>query len=95
MLQHLYPSKAWNPPAAKRQWRGKIIKFDQTELTPDGTSTASLSLDSEGYIYVPTACVTGGGGECIVHLSLHGCLQGASVYGMGAAIGLQRMGGHK
>jgi poly(3-hydroxybutyrate) depolymerase len=47
-----------------------LYKFDQTEFYK-GSAT---SLNTFGYIYIPTACADGSA-ACRLHLSFHGCLQ--------------------
>jgi hypothetical protein len=47
-----------------------LYKFDQTEFYK-GSST---SLNTFGYIYIPTACADSST-ACRLHLSFHGCLQ--------------------
>lgn len=52
-----------------------FLKFDQTPYY----SGSLTSLNTYGYIYVPTACQ--GGATCKLHISFHGCLQGAQSIG--------------
>jgi predicted peptidase len=71
-LEHLYGASAVS--------RASVVKdnlwaFDQTPFYK-GTST---SLDKTGYVYVPTSCQEGT--DCHLHVSFHGCEQGASVVG--------------
>jgi len=44
-----------------------LLTFDQTSIATGN------SLNSLGYIYVPTSCAKGG--SCALHLSFHGCEQ--------------------
>ena len=46
---------------------GNLFQFDQT---PFGTGG---SLNTFGYIYVPTACANGA--SCALHVNFHGCEQ--------------------
>jgi hypothetical protein len=64
LLQHLLGPLA--PPAASPG--GRLESFDQT---PFGGH--SISMDGEGYVYIPQACETPG---CRVHVAFHGCRQG-------------------
>ncbi|KRX10107.1 hypothetical protein PPERSA_08510 [Pseudocohnilembus persalinus] len=50
------------------QIEDNLIEFDQSQFTQDGDS-----MNSVGYIYVPTSCQKGN--ECKVHIALHGCVQ--------------------
>ena len=52
-----------------------LFQFDQTEFFT-GTST---SINSFGYIYIPTACKSGT--SCRLHMAFHGCLQDYSNIG--------------
>jgi hypothetical protein len=49
---------------------GKLMRFDQASF-----GGKPLSLDDEGYLFVPEACESGG---CRVHVAFHGCRQGKS-----------------
>lgn len=53
-----------------------LIQFDQSEF---GTGN---SLNSIGYIYVPTACAAGST-KCRLHVSFHGCQQTTADVGTG------------
>ncbi|MBV8151911.1 MAG: hypothetical protein JOY59_10165, partial [Candidatus Eremiobacteraeota bacterium] len=48
---------------------GSLINFDQTEFG----ATASNSMDTNGYVFVPKQCAQGR--TCGLVLALHGCLQ--------------------
>jgi len=56
-----------------------LYKFDQTPYYPKGTTSSSSSLDTTGYIYIPTACANGE--VCKLHMSFHGCSQGQDFIG--------------
>lgn len=63
---------------------GRIVAFDQHEFT----GPSSLSMEDQGYLYVPAACAAGE--KCSLHLVFHGCGQGAGsvgdkVYGLPGA----------
>ena len=49
--------------------------FDQREF-----ASAATSLDSIGFVYIPTSCEATGAG-CKVHVVFHGCFQGAESVG--------------
>lgn len=62
---------------------GKLINFivdleieivDATILflIQKGTSS-TISMDTQGYIYVPTSCLQN---KCLLHVAFHGCAQG-------------------
>lgn len=72
LLQHLYG--ALEPP--RSQQTGKLERFDQREFAA-GTPYR-ISLDDDGYVYIPAACRAGG---CRVHVALHGCDQGHEAVG--------------
>lgn len=48
---------------------GNLIKFDQTEFG----ATASNSMDTTGYVFVPSQCT--GTNACSLVVAFHGCLQ--------------------
>ena len=52
-----------------------LMQFDQTPYLPK----KSASLDSTGYIYVPTECQNGA--ACHLHVAFHGCLQDQATIG--------------
>jgi len=52
---------------------GRLEPFDQR---PFGGH--AVSMDDEGYVYVPKACATE---RCRVHVAFHGCRQGRAVVG--------------
>lgn len=56
---------------------GDLYLFDQTEFI-SGTA-ASISMDTSGYVYVPSGCVTNTG--CKLHFAIHGCQQGRDSIG--------------
>ncbi len=70
ILNHIYDKLE----APATSLSGKFIKFDQSEFV----DIRSASMSKYGYIYVPESCMTGG---CKVHISIHGCRQGAEVIG--------------
>ena len=69
-LQQLYDNKLSPYVTAKS---ANLQLFDQSEFV---TGTPSqISVDSSGYIYIPSACAAGGTTPCKLHVSFHGCLQ--------------------
>jgi poly(3-hydroxybutyrate) depolymerase len=58
---------------------GTLISFDQNQYSPGGSALA-LSLDNNGYAYVPSSCA--GGASCRLVVALHGCLQSYSYVGL-------------
>lgn len=69
MLQHFYGDL--QEPSSSVSLTGQFYEFDQTEFI----SGSGSSLDTIGYIYVPSACVSGAT-QCRLHVVYHGCLQG-------------------
>jgi hypothetical protein len=67
LLKHLHGALA--PPSAAQT--GELLRFDQRPFVPAGPY--SISMDDEGFVYVPAACRSGG---CRVHVAFHGCGQG-------------------
>jgi poly(3-hydroxybutyrate) depolymerase len=74
MLGKLFGSVA--APAASPA--GSVVQFDQNAYAPGG-SASSISMDSTGYAYVPSACASGT--SCRLMVALHGCQQGAATVG--------------
>jgi hypothetical protein len=75
-LQHLYGSGLAKVDALA----ANLYEFDQTPYYA-GKMT---SLDTIGYIYIPTACTTDGSSGspvCKLHVSFHGCLQTRALIG--------------
>jgi len=70
MLNYLYGSSLEEP----EQQDGDInnlLEFDQSEFFTFHPSLSSM--DTTGFIYVPTACQNGL--QCKLHISFHGCMQ--------------------
>jgi poly(3-hydroxybutyrate) depolymerase len=67
LLEHLYGPL--HPPGATPS--GELMRFDQRPFAAG--SAYAISLDEEGFVYIPPACRAGG---CRIHVALHGCLQG-------------------
>jgi len=63
-----------SPPATTLS--GTIVTIPQSLFVAD---TAGASLDDDAYAYVPASCAQGD--TCRIHVSFHGCLQGASKVG--------------
>lgn len=59
-------------PTGSEDISGNLLEFDQNEFFSQ--TAASISMDTTGYIYVPTYCSTNPG--CRVHIAFHGCKQG-------------------
>ncbi|MFE5940218.1 poly(3-hydroxybutyrate) depolymerase [Streptomyces sp. NPDC056470] len=76
LLGHLRGSVA--PPASTPA--GTLIRFDQNAYAPGG-SAAALSLDDNGFVYVPKSCAEGA--PCSLMVALHGCKQGYGYQGFG------------
>ena len=54
---------------------GTLVNFDQTEFG----ATASNSMDTNGWVYVPRSCASGA--ACGFVLALHGCIQNQGIIG--------------
>ena len=68
-LQTLYDFKSFsfsNP--------NNLFRFDQTPFY-----SGEVSLDTSGFIYIPTACASGIG--CHLHVAIHGCNQNQQTIG--------------
>jgi poly(3-hydroxybutyrate) depolymerase len=61
-------------PAAKQS--GRLVRFDQNAYAKGDAK--SISLDENGFLYVPQRCATE---RCRVHVVFHGCRQGAAEIG--------------
>ncbi|XP_006814225.1 poly(3-hydroxybutyrate) depolymerase-like [Saccoglossus kowalevskii] len=72
LMNHIYGGNLRKPSSYGGAMPGDMLAFDQTELEP--TFVGSTSLDTVGYIYVPTGCISTPG--CKLHIAIHGCLQG-------------------
>jgi hypothetical protein len=72
LIKQLYGSVTAHSASAT----GTMVPFDQTAFVPNG-ATSAYSVDTTGYVYVPTYCAANSGCKAIV--ALHGCTQG---YGM-------------
>ncbi|MGR4878260.1 poly(3-hydroxybutyrate) depolymerase [Streptomyces sp. LARHCF249] len=59
---------------------GSLIRFDQNPYAPGGAANP-ISMDENGFVYVPTSCANGA--ACKVVVALHGCKQGYSYQGFG------------
>ena len=68
MLQHFYGPLNARVPLAQLQ--GRFVQFDQGEFT---RAAGARYMNTEGYLYVPPACESGG--RCRVHVAFHGCHQ--------------------
>ena len=55
------------------QYFMQLMEYNQAEFFNDLPSV--VSMDSTGYVYVPSACKNGSK-QCRLHLAFHGCLQG-------------------
>ncbi len=72
LLRHIYAQK--NQVIGSGPAQGEIVKFNQREFIK-GTRD---SMDNDAYVYIPKYCTSN---RCIVHVALHGCLQGAAQIG--------------
>jgi len=58
-----------------------LHRFAQVEFTPNNVNPTSLSMYSDGYVYIPTGCQSSSSSfnsskaDCRLHVSLHGCQQ--------------------
>jgi hypothetical protein len=76
LLNHIYGDiKYANSSSAVAD---NLLEFDQAEFFIDVPKL--VSMDSVGYVYVPTACKDKST-KCRLHLSFHGCLQGRMYVG--------------
>lgn len=57
---------------------GTLIQFDQNAYAVNGYANG-LSMDNDGFTYVPASCAAGQ--SCRLMVALHGCLQGYSDVG--------------
>ena len=76
MFKHIIPNQDESPLVDRDlDWEkhGKLIEFDQSEFV-------KTSMDSTGYVFVPTSC-SEGENNCKIHVALHGCAQGKSFVG--------------
>jgi poly(3-hydroxybutyrate) depolymerase len=73
ILNHIYNNTLKAPRANSNELSGKIIKFNQKEFFPEGTSVSNTA-----YAYIPKVCETE---SCKVHVAIHGCYQGAKFLG--------------
>lgn len=69
MLNHLYDGGLVPGVAAVP---GNLFVFDQAEFF--GGRPGQFSMDSEGFVYIPTACKDPTR-LCKLHVAFHGCLQ--------------------
>jgi len=76
MLQHFYNDL--EEPYGPVTLNGQFYEYTQTEFIT-GTASAA-SMDTIGYIYVPSGCVSGAR-VCRLHVAFHGCVQGRSSVG--------------
>ncbi|GAB6023186.1 hypothetical protein CHUAL_008010 [Chamberlinius hualienensis] len=75
-LNHIYGNlkKPTNKPA---QIKENLMQFNQYEFYADLPNPSSM--DTIGYIYVPTYCQTNRG--CSIHIAFHGCAMGRQIIG--------------
>ncbi|UQX00008.1 PHB depolymerase family esterase [Streptomyces sp. RerS4] len=59
---------------------GSLIRFDQNRYVPGGQAKP-VSMDDNGFVYVPRTCADGA--RCTVLVALHGCKQGYAYQGFG------------
>jgi hypothetical protein len=71
MFDYLYGG-GLNRPDANTVPAGDLILFDQSEFF--NFAPALSSMDSKGYVYIPTGCRSGNE-ACALHIAFHGCTQ--------------------
>jgi len=70
LLTHLYGTLV--PPV--NAISGNILKLNQANFLPTGSTLTTASLESTAYVYVPTNCQSGAV-ACKLHVAFHGCQQ--------------------
>eukprot|EP00731_Ephydatia_muelleri_P028561 Em0020g205a len=76
ILQHIYGNIA--PATTNDTIPQNMLEYDQSEFFLDVPE--AISMDSIGYVYVPTACKNKTR-VCNLHIAFHGCLQGREYVG--------------
>eukprot|EP01099_Mayorella_cantabrigiensis_P003611 TRINITY_DN2733_c0_g1_i1.p1 TRINITY_DN2733_c0_g1~~TRINITY_DN2733_c0_g1_i1.p1 ORF type:complete len:347 (-),score=54.30 TRINITY_DN2733_c0_g1_i1:321-1361(-) len=71
-LQWIYSNTLKNPTTPSGN-ASNILTFSQDLYTPSGTAS-TISMNTQGYLYVPTACHSNTT-KCLLHISFHGCEQ--------------------
>jgi len=71
MANYLYNGQLIRPQGNEANLNN-LFEFDQTEFMENGIGMASM--DTIGYVYVPTRCAAGA--LCKLHIAFHGCLTG-------------------
>jgi len=59
-------------PTATTPVPGDFYEFDQKEFFLSGTTPAQSSMDTSGYVYVPSRCIASAT-SCRLHVAFHGC----------------------
>jgi len=82
ILSYIYNSKLNSKYSNDIGISSNLFEFDQTSYIQSIGSTASaLSMDTTGYIYVPSSCQNNNS-SCKVHIAYHGCQQSYSYVGL-------------
>jgi hypothetical protein len=90
ILSHMLKRKI-NPSSSSAN--GSVYSFSQDSYAQKlyGTSASTFSMDTTGYVYLPSSCANGA--KCELLIVLHGCLQGYSMVG-GALIAEANLNGY-
>jgi hypothetical protein len=78
LLQHIYRGILTPPKKNTATNASAYIKFDQKPFVPLGYTLATAGLLDTGVVLVPASCQTK---QCLLHVALHGCEQGAGHVG--------------
>ncbi|KAI9552869.1 hypothetical protein GHT06_020753 [Daphnia sinensis] len=65
-------------PSGNEAIMSNLMEFDQSEFFEISAPSTS-SMDTVGYVYVPTRCANGA--QCKLHVAFHGCQQGREEIG--------------
>lgn len=71
MLNYLHGGSLTRPTASTVPPEENLQLFDQSEFFSAHPGVSSM--DTLGYVYVPTACKSGN--QCALHIVFHGCKQ--------------------
>jgi hypothetical protein len=78
LLQHIYRGKLTPPKKSTPPNASAYIQFDQKPFVPLGYTLATAGLLDTGVVLVPASCQAK---QCLLHVALHGCEQGAGHVG--------------
>lgn len=79
LLQFIYPGIT--RPNGTVPLLGEFFEYDQTEFFEGLSTPEDASMDTVGYIYVPSGCVSGEN-VCRLHVVFHGCTQTRELIGV-------------